>query len=142
MRVITVILGTVASQNLPNNLYNFSDPEPKQGRAFYRIHHITMTDQDIAMSKTEKVTVAEQGQALVTYPNPVGSTLFVEVVDTENTEGSIEIYNSTGALVKTQKFTANQVRYEINTESLGKGNYVLKIRKADGSISTTKISKF
>jgi hypothetical protein len=136
------LIATVASQNLPNNLYTFSDPQPKMGRAFYRIHHITLLDQDITMSKTEKVTVAEQGQSLVTYPNPVGSTLFVEVVDVENTEGSIEIYNAMGELVKSQKFTANQVRYEVNTESLGKGNYVLKIRKADGSISTTKISKF
>jgi hypothetical protein len=136
------LIATVASQNLPNNLYSFVDPQPKMGRAFYRIHQMTMLDQDITMSKTEKVTLTEQGQTLVTYPNPVGSLLFVEVVDTENTEGSIEIYSEAGTLVKTQKFTANQVRYEVNTESLGKGNYVLKIRKADGTISSTKISKF
>ena len=89
-----------------------------------------------------KVLVAEQGQALVTYPNPVGSALFVEVVDADNTEGVIEIYTESGSLVKTQKFTANQVRYEVDTNSLGKGNYVVKIRKADGTVSTTKISKF
>jgi hypothetical protein len=136
------LIGTVASQNLPNNLYSFVDPQPKMGRAFYRLHHITPLDQDIAMSKTEKVTLAEQGQSLVTYPNPVGATLFVEVVDTDNTEGVIEIYSESGRLVKTQKFTANQVRYEVDTTPLARGNYVLKIRKADGTISTTQISKF
>jgi SprB repeat/Secretion system C-terminal sorting domain len=136
------LIATVASQNLPNNLYSFVDPQPKMGRAFYRIHHMTPQDQEVAMTKTEKVTVAEQGQSLVTYPNPVGAALFVEVVDTDNTEGVIEIYTESGSLVKTQKFTANQVRYEVDTNSLGKGNYVVKIRKADGTVSTTKISKF
>ena len=103
---------------------------------------MTLSNDEVMMSKVQKITIADKGQALVTYPNPVGSTLFVEVVDTDNAEGTIEIYNSVGALVKTQQFTANQVRYEVNTENLGKGNYILKIRKADGSVSTTKISKF
>lgn len=136
------VIGTVASQNLPNNLYAFSDPKPKMGRAFYRIHQMTLNNDEVMMSKVQKVTIADKGQAVVTYPNPVGSTLFVEVVDADNAEGTIEIYNSIGALVKTQQFTSNQVRYEVNTEGLGKGNYILKIRKADGSVSTTKISKF
>ena len=136
------LIGTVASQNLPNNLYTFADPKPKLGRAFYRIHQMTLSNDEVMMSKVQKITITDKGQALVTYPNPVGSTLFVEVVDTENAEGTIEIYNSVGSLVKTQQFTANQVRYEVNTEELGKGNYILKIRKADGSVSTTKISKF
>ena len=136
------LIATVASQNLPNNLYAFVDTKPKTGRAFYRIHQMTPQEQEVAMSKTEKVIVAQLGQSLVTYPNPVGSTLFVEVIDADNTEGSIEIYNEMGSLVKVQKFTANQVRYEVNTEGLGKGNYILKIRRTDGTISTTKISKF
>jgi SprB repeat/Secretion system C-terminal sorting domain len=136
------LIGTVASQNLPNNLYNFSDPEPKQGRSFYRIHQMSMQDVDVNMSKTERVVVAEQGQALVSYPNPAGANLFVEVVDMDNTEGVIEIYSETGALVKTQRFTANQVRYEVDTNNLGTGNYFVKVRRADGSVSTTKFSKF
>jgi hypothetical protein len=136
------LIGTVASQNLPNNLYSFVDPKPKMGRAYYRIRQMTPVDEELMVSKIEKVTIAEKGQSVVTYPNPVGAALFVEVVDAENTEGVIEIYNAVGALVKTQRFTSNQVRYEINTNDLGKGNYVLKIRRNDGTISTTKISKF
>jgi SprB repeat/Secretion system C-terminal sorting domain len=136
------VIGTVASQNLPNNLYSFADPKPKMGRAFYRIHQMTLANDEVMLSKVQKITIADKGQAVVTYPNPVGATLFVEVVDADNAEGTIEIYNSIGALIKTQQFTANQMRYEVNTEGLGKGNYILKIRKADGSVSTTKISKF
>jgi hypothetical protein len=136
------LIGTVASQNLPNNLYNFSDPQPKQGRAFYRIHQMTMQNADVNMSKTERVVVAEQGQSLVSYPNPAGANLFVEVVDIDNTEGVIEIYSEAGALVKTQKFTANQVRYEVDTHNLGTGNYFVKVRRADGTVTTTKFSKF
>ncbi|MDZ7879361.1 MAG: T9SS type A sorting domain-containing protein [Saprospiraceae bacterium] len=136
------LIGTVASQNLPSNLYNFSDPQPKQGRAFYRIHQMNMQDVDVNMSKTERVVVAEQGQSLVSYPNPAGANLFVEVVDMDNTEGTIDIYSETGALVKTQRFTANQVRYEVDTHNLGRGNYIVKVRRADGTVTTTKFSKF
>jgi SprB repeat/Secretion system C-terminal sorting domain len=136
------LIATVASQNLPNNLYSFNDPSPKQGRAFYRIHQMTPQGQDITMSKTEKVTLAAQGQSLVTYPNPAGANLFVEVVDTDNSQGTIEIYSEAGLLVKSQRFTANQVRYEVDTNDLGKGNYIMKVRKADGTTSTTKFSKF
>ena len=135
-------IGTVISQNLPNNLYTFIDPKPKMGRAFYRIHQMSPIGEEVMMSKTEKVVIADKGQSLVTYPNPVGATLFVEALDAENTEGVIEIYNEIGSLVKTQQFTSNQIRYEINTNDLGKGNYVLKMRRSDGTISTTKISKF
>jgi hypothetical protein len=135
-------IGTVTSQNLPNNLYTFVDPKPKMGRAFYRIHQMSPIGEEVMMSKTEKVVIADKGQLLVTYPNPVGATLFVEALDAENTEGVIEIYNEIGSLVQTQQFTSNQIRYEINTNDLGKGNYVLKMRRSDGTISTTKISKF
>lgn len=135
-------IGTITSQNLPNNLYSFTDPKPKMGRAFYRIHQMSPLGEEVMMSKTEKVVIADKGQTLAAYPNPVGSTLFVEALDAENTEGVIEIYNEIGALVQTQKFTSNQIRYEINTSDLGKGTYVLKIRRSDGTISSTKISKF
>ncbi len=136
------LIGTITSQNLPNNLYSFEDPTPKMGRAFYRLHQMTPLDVEIAVSNTQRVTLAQSGQSLVTYPNPVGANLFVEVVDTDNTEGVIEIYTEAGNLVKVQKFTANQVRYEVDTNELGRGTYILKVRKADGSVSTTKISKF
>ncbi len=135
-------IGTITSQNLPNNLYSFADPKPKMGRAFYRIHQMSPIGEEVMMSKTEKVVIADKGQTLAAYPNPVGATLFIEALDAENTEGVIEIYNEIGSLVKTQKFTSNQIRYEIDTNDLGKGTYVLKMRRSDGTISTTKISKF
>jgi Secretion system C-terminal sorting domain/SprB repeat len=136
------LIGTVASQNSPNNLYNFSDPEPKQGRSFYRIHQMTLQNADVNMSKTERVVMAAPNQALVSYPNPAGANLFVEIVDMDNTEGVIEIYSEAGALVKTQRFTANQVRYEVDTNNLGTGSYFVKVRRADGTVTTTKFSKF
>jgi hypothetical protein len=136
------LIGTVASQNSPNNLYNFSDPEPKQGRSFYRIHQMTLQNADVNMSNTERVVMAAPNQALVSYPNPAGANLFVEIVDMDNTEGVIEIYSEAGALVKTQRFTANQVRYEVDTNNLGTGSYFVKVRRADGTVTTTKFSKF
>ena len=78
----------------------------------------------------------------MTYPNPVNNQLFVEVLDTENTEGVIEIYSSMGSLMKSQKFTKEQVRYELDMSELPIGSYILKIRQNNGDSKSAKINKF
>lgn len=134
-------IGTVASQNQNNNLYRFADVEPKMGRSFYRIRQITMDDTNVNVTQAKKVVMGQNGVSVLTYPNPAQSSIFVEVLDTDNAEGTIEIYNHIGRLVQTQQFTKDQLRYQINTENLASGTYILKIRRADGNIQSVKITK-
>ena len=136
-----VELADVKSQNKMKNLYRYDDVEPKMGRAFYRVKHIH-ADGDISYSVAKKTVIyINGGDPIMAYPNPVNNQLFIEILDAENTEGVINIYNLSGTLVKTQKFTKEQIRYEIETTDLPIGLYVVKIKQANGTIETLKFNK-
>jgi hypothetical protein len=135
------LIGTIASQNASNNVYKFMDSKPKMGQSFYRIHQMTPANEDVFMSKTEKVMLMEAGKSIIVYPNPVGSILFVEVVDAQNTEGVIYVYNSLGSLVKKQNFVKDQIRYTLDLAELAQGNYIVRVRQDDGKTATAKITK-
>ena len=132
----------VASQNGANNLYTFTDSKPKLGTNFYRIYQMSPNNEEVFISKTEKVVFTKDNQHIITYPNPVGSTLFVEVVDAENTEGVLEVYDVLGRLIKTKNFVKDQIRYELEVGDLMTGNYVVRVRFSDGKSVATKVLKF
>ena len=135
-------MADVKSQNKSVNIYRFDDTDPKMGRAYYRIKHIE-ADGKISYSEIKKsVLYINGGDQIMAYPNPVGNQLFVELLDVENTEGVIEVYNAQGSLMATQKFTKEQTRFEVNTSRLPVGNYILKVRQSDGEIKTIKVNKF
>ncbi len=134
-------LADVKSQNKMKNIYRFDDVEPKMGRAFYRVKHVE-ADGVISYSEAKKsVIYINGGDRVMAYPNPVSNQLFIEILDTENSEGVISLYNLNGTLVKTQKFTKEQTRYEIKTTDLPIGLYVVKIKQANGSVETLKFNK-
>ncbi len=135
------VVGSVISQNKTNNLYRFADTEPKMGRSFYRIHQVTMNDVDVKTTEAKKVLMSQNGQNVLAYPNPAQSSVFVEVLDADNAAGTIEVYNHIGLLIKTQKFTSDQMRYQVNTDDLSSGTYILKIRRSDGDVKSVKITK-
>lgn len=88
--------------------------------------------------------INEGDKSLLTYPNPIGSTLFVEVL-AENmldTEGVLEVYDVLGQVVKTKNFVKDQVRYELEVGDLVSGNYIIRVRFSDGKSVATKILKF
>jgi hypothetical protein len=140
-----VALTTVVSKNGVNNVYNFVDTKPKMGRSFYRIHQLMPSDESILWSKTEKVLLNDaEGLSILTYPNPINSTVVVEVLDAENaenTEGSLEVYNALGRLVRNQYFIKNQVRYELDVSDLAAGAYIIRVRQNDGKTATAKVTK-
>lgn len=133
-------IGEINSQNGSNNLYRFADKEPKMGRSFYRIHQVMMDNTDVKTTEAKKVVVG-QNQGVLTYPNPARSSVFVEVLDADNAQGVIEVYNHVGSLIQSQRFESNQMRYQINTENLPTGTYIVKIRNANGDVRSVKINK-
>ncbi len=134
-------IAEVASQNQTVNLYKFSDVEPKMGRSFYRVRQVALDGTNVNATESKKVMMAN-GQPVVTYPNPAqGGSMFVEVLDADNAEGTIQIFNNVGTLVYAQSFKKDQLRYEINTDNLATGTYILKIHRTDGTVQSTKITK-
>ena len=136
------LVAEISSQNNANNVYRFVDKEPKMGRSFYRLKHIE-NDGNISYTAAKKTVIyINGGEPVMAYPNPVNNQLFVEVLDVENTEGVIEIYNSNGTMLKSQNFNKDQVRYEMNLSGLPVGNYILRVLQADGTSRSIKVSKF
>jgi hypothetical protein len=134
-------IGEMKSKNQALNLYQYSDMNPKMGRSFYRVKHIEANG-SLDYSKIKNtVLYANGGEPVATYPNPVTNSMFVEILDTDNAEGVIEVYNAYGILVKTEKFSKSQARYEVNMSNMPTGAYVFKIRQTDGQVKSVKVTK-
>jgi hypothetical protein len=77
----------------------------------------------------------QSANALVIYPNPVNDKLTLE---TQETIGTVEIYNLMGALVYSQESCGNKV--EINTADWQRGVYFVHMMN-DKVSETRKIVK-
>jgi hypothetical protein len=122
-------------------IYSFMDENPKMGRSFYRIMHIENDGNITYTAKKQSVLYINGGDKAMAYPNPTHDVIYLEVLDVDNNDGIIEVYNELGKLVKTQNFAKNQVRYEINTSEFAAGIYIVKIRSANNDVKTLKITK-
>jgi HYR domain/Secretion system C-terminal sorting domain len=122
-------------------IYRFMDESPKMGRSFYRIKHIENDGNITYTAKKQSVIYINGGDKVMAYPNPTNNQIFFEVLDIDNNDGVIEVYNELGKMVKSQNFTKSQVRYEVNTSELPTGIYIIKIRSANNDVKTIKISK-
>lgn len=63
------------------------------------------------------------------YPNPASKIVTLNIENTNNSNLTINIYNSIGALVKSEKLTQNQ--QQINVEDLGNGIYMVEIKSKE-----------
>jgi Secretion system C-terminal sorting domain len=131
----------IKSQNNETNNYSYNDHEPKRGRSFYRVKHIESDGKVSYSSIQQTIIFINGGDPVMAYPNPVNNKLFVEVLEGQSNEGTIEVYNTFGQLVNTQQYTKDQVRYEVDTDGLPMGTYIVKIRQNDGTVKSVKINK-
>jgi flavin reductase (DIM6/NTAB) family NADH-FMN oxidoreductase RutF len=122
-------------------IYRYMDENPKMGRSFYRIKHIENDGNITFTAKKQSVIYINGGDKVMAYPNPTNNQIFFEVLDVDNNDGVIEVYNELGKIVKTQNFAKSQIRYELNTSELPTGIYIVKIRSANNDVKTVKISK-
>jgi hypothetical protein len=134
-------IGEISSQNGAENLYKFVDKTPKMGRAFYRIKQV-MPASDPSFSAVKQTLIYHNGEeSIMAYPNPARDVIYVERLENNDTEGEVKIFSESGKAVRLQKIDKNQTRYEISTEGLATGLYLLKVQNADGSFQTVKFFK-
>jgi hypothetical protein len=131
----------VPAQIKQTGIYTYTDLNPKMGRSFYRIKHIENDGNITYTVKKQSVIYINGGDKVMAYPNPTANQIFFEVLDVENTEGVIEVYNEMGKMVKTINFAKNQTRYELNTSELPVGLYIAKIRSANNDVKTIKFNR-
>ncbi|GAB6012433.1 T9SS type A sorting domain-containing protein [Viscerimonas tarda] len=73
---------------------------------------------------------------ILIYPNPVSEVLYVETLNPVN---GIELYNTTGQIVK--RDSQETTRYEISVGELPPGVYVLRTTTASGKKITSKVQR-
>lgn len=78
------------------------------------------------------VGTAEKATSISVYPNPVANIINIS---SDKKISSAELYDLTGKLVKTSSETS------MNVQTLTRGNYVLRVKLADGSVINQKIIK-
>lgn len=104
--------------------YSFTDNNPLAGTSFYRIKEFDVTGN----SAYTEIIRSQCGQATdewKVWPNPVQNKLFVSINTANNSQATITIYDSKGALIKQQQNALlpgnNQIT--INMDGFAKGNY-------------------
>jgi len=75
-----------------------------------------------------------------TYPNPVVSSLTVDLPEVEESNVSIEVYNINGTLVKKQGLTSGQSN-AVSMENLKAGQYIIKVVAPGTLLKQTSIIK-
>lgn len=81
--------------------------------------------------------------SLVLYPNPVSTTMTVQVNNSITGDLQISILTSSGIAVKTIKATKSSFSFsqQVNMQDVAQGTYVVEIKFADGTRLTSQVVK-
>jgi hypothetical protein len=124
-------IGSVAAAT-GKQVFSYTDKTASNGINFYRIK-VTETNGDVTYSSTVSVNL-NAVSGIDVYPNPLeGNVLFVKGSNVK----SIKISNAVGQTVAVPVHYASDLQ-QIETQSLGKGIYMLSIQRADGNITTSR----
>ncbi|OAQ37891.1 hypothetical protein A5893_16905 [Pedobacter psychrophilus] len=130
-----VKIGEVASSNTSgDHYYNFEDKNPLAGNNYYRLK---MIDNDGAFTYSAIRAITAE-IVLSIYPNPVFLNLNILLSKTANVL-TAKVYDITGKVILSTN-VANTSNFTINTQTLPKGTYVLKL-DIDGVASSRKFVK-
>jgi hypothetical protein len=139
------------SQNLSNFLWNFGDLStsmvtdpthtfPSPGTYIVELegtapcgkvrHSVSITVSGVGIQKN-----SDPEGVISLFPNPVSNTLKINNSGQKEFEGTVEIFNSIGVLVKTienKNLVAGTVGVDVS--DLAKGMYILKLKSKDGDL--------
>lgn len=114
--------------------YSYTDMLPVKGINFYRIR-IVDTDNKFTQSGTRTVLFASSDMVLIT-PNPAGSYINIYLGKNDNSVTRILMSDVNGKVVANVK--TNEQVYQVNTASMAKGIYILKI-VGENTTTTQKV---
>ncbi len=122
------------------NTYAYVDQLAKKGKNFYRLKNVS-TSGLISNSEVRMVKLYNDSETLLAYPNPTNSVIYFEVLDSETTEGTLQIFDEVGRAVLTQTVAKTLGRTELDVTSLNRGFYTAKMILTDGAVKTAKFVK-
>jgi len=123
------ILGGVGASD--QGTYSFIDKSPVTGTNLYRLKQEDINN-TITYSKIITIQYSNLSNSIVShnlsvYPNPVGSTINLEVVaqNIDATAYNIKFMNSTGLIVK--EVISSQSTWQGNISNLQPGTYIIRV---------------
>lgn len=128
--------GTVMAKGLAANSNNYEAPDktPGIGLNFYRIKEVDKNGA-INYSNTRSVMFDESSSVLIT-PNPASNFVNITLVKTVAAQSEIYLFDINGILLSQYNTQGNNL--QINTSSLAKGIYLLKV-STENKVSTQKL---
>jgi hypothetical protein len=139
--VMTLMTDNVTSSSV--NQYNYKDDVSGMSNVVYYRLQMVDVDTKFQYSPVRMVRLnAANTVKIQTFPNPVTSELRVTIpANWQEKTTTYEIYNSNGSLVKrTQIARAPQVQ-QLNVQSLGSGNYIIRVTNGQ-EVSSSKFVKY
>lgn len=131
-------IGKVAARNNPSGAsYTYTDANALiNGTQYYRLQSV---DQDGQANYSQVVRVySGQGQQvpMLVYPNPASGSVTIESNVPEHSR--LQLFNATGRLVLERQLEKGSSKIQLNTTSLTKGIYILKL-EGNGKSNTSQL---
>ena len=126
-------IGKVKAMGSGANGYSFTDNTPTNGINYYRLQSVDK-DGSISYSKTISVQLSSLNSQLSIFPNPAkdrATISFGKLTD----KAIITVYDITGKAIITQQINNSTNTYQLNTQKLTKGIYIVKVKTATGSVN-------
>ena len=137
---ITTLMGKQDASN--SNQYSYLHETPSIGKNFYRIRRLSNGGQD-AFSEILALEVnIESTNGVLIAPNPVVNTLRILNAIQYDTDVTIDISTTNGAVIHTMTIPSGEMMTEdLPVTDLPTGIYMARIRFGNGDVKTLKIVK-
>lgn len=120
-------------------LYKHIDETPFVGYNYYRIHQIDATGLS-SYSITKALEFNDKNASILVYPNPAKDQLTVELPLLIKGTYELSIIDALGRQLISSSVDEGQVLYQLDTEKLATGAYVLRIEAPNGTVYTRKVT--
>ncbi len=118
--------------------YEWIDHNALDGHNYYRLR-TQDTDGGVWYSEWRSLHFGNSRNQIQISPNPADNQAFILL--TEAASADIQVFNSLGQCVLTQRFPAADSRHPLPLTSLASGAYSLRIELGDGSLQTLRLIK-
>ncbi|MCF8244041.1 MAG: T9SS type A sorting domain-containing protein [Saprospiraceae bacterium] len=126
-REIGIVQGHGTS--LETNEYNFIDESPAKGTNYYRLKQVDF-DGNFEYSKIVSVFFGETKGHVQLFPTIASNEVQLHFPSPTDDEGTIQIFDYNGKLVKMLGFEPEMEEMTIPTDDLARGTYLLKVNSS------------
>jgi len=120
--------------------YEFTDLLPLNGWNYYRLRQVDF-DGEFSYSPIQAVLMGKAGEVrLLVFPNPTNNELNLKTDHLLQAGDRIEIYDYTGRQVL-HVSASDAINAPITVSQLPAGTYIVRLRTADGTVSTSFVKQ-